>query len=146
MQVKLAISLHAATDEERSALLPVNKRWPLADLIEACHYYIRKTGRRVTFEWALIHGQTDTPEQAHALGTLLKDMLCHVNAIPLNPTDGYDGGPSAAAAIDTFVDILKSYGVSMTVRVRRGIDINAGCGQLKSAVLKPGEISGGLQS
>lgn len=146
MQVKLAISLHAATDEERSALLPVNKRWPLADLIEACHYYIRKTGRRVTFEWALIHGQTDTPEQAHALGTLLKDMLCHVNAIPLNPTDGYDGGPSAAAAIDTFVDILKSYGVGMTVRVRRGIDINAGCGQLKSAVLKPGEISGGLQS
>lgn len=146
IQVKLAISLHAATDEERAALLPVNKRWPLSDLIEACHYYIRKTGRRVTFEWALIHGQTDTPEQAHALGMLLKDMLCHVNAIPLNPTDGYDGGPSAAVAIDTFVSILESYGVSMTVRVRRGIDINAGCGQLKSAVLKPGEISGGLQS
>jgi 23S rRNA (adenine2503-C2)-methyltransferase len=94
MQVKLAISLHAATDAERSALLPVNKRWELADLMAACYYYIEKTGRRITFEWALIAGENDVPEQAHALGKLLQGMLCHVNLIPLNPTVGYAGSPS----------------------------------------------------
>ena len=140
LQVRLAISLHAATDEERSALLPVNRRWSLHELMDACREYIHKTGRRVTFEWALINGQTDTPEQAHALGQLLGGMLCHVNAIPLNPTEGYAGGPSAVAATDEFQRILESYGVSMTVRVRRGIDIDAGCGQLKSKVITPQEI------
>lgn len=142
LQVRLAISLHAATDEERAALLPVNKRWPLPELMDACQYYIHKTGRRVTFEWALIEGETDTPEQAHALGQLLRGMLCHVNAIPLNPTTGYGGGPSSYDSSQQFVEILEGYGVSMTVRVRRGIDINAGCGQLKAAVIKPGEILG----
>ncbi|GAB4528349.1 MAG: 23S rRNA (adenine(2503)-C(2))-methyltransferase RlmN [Anaerolineae bacterium] len=135
LQVRLAISLHAATDAERSALLPVNKRWPLAELIDACRYYVEKTGRRVTFEWALIRGETDTTEQAHALGKLLQGLMCHVNAIPLNPTKGYGGGPSTLEAVERFKVILASYNISMTVRVRRGIDINAGCGQLKSAVL-----------
>jgi 23S rRNA (adenine2503-C2)-methyltransferase len=136
LQVKLAISLHAATDEERSALLPVNRRYPLNELMEACRYYIEKTGRRVSFEWTAIQGQNDTPEQAHALGKLLKGMLCHVNIIPLNPTGGYVFGPSAAERIDRFVAILDEYGIPATVRVRRGIDINAGCGQLKAEVLK----------
>lgn len=135
-QVKLAISLHAATDEERSALLPVNKRYPLAELLDACRYYIEKTGRRVTFEWALIDGKNDTPEQAHTLGALLQGILCHVNLIPLNPTGGYAGRPSNNVAVTQFIKILEGYGVSATVRVRRGIDINAGCGQLKAAVLK----------
>lgn len=134
LQVKLAISLHAATDEERSALLPVNKRWDLEKLVEACNYYVEKTGRRITFEWALISGETDTPEQAHALGKLLRGMNCHVNAIPLNPTKGYGGGPSDLETTTEFIYILKKYGVGMTVRVRRGIDIDAGCGQLKSSV------------
>jgi 23S rRNA (adenine2503-C2)-methyltransferase len=136
LQVKLAISLHAATDEERGALLPINKRWPLADLLEACRYYVEKSGRRITFEWSLIQGENDTLEQAHALGKLLRGLHCHVNLIPLNPTAGYAGGPSAQARINQFVSILESYGIPSTVRVRRGIDINAGCGQLKSAVLK----------
>ncbi len=136
LQVRLAISLHAATDAERSALLPVNRRWPLAELMDACRYYIDQTGRRVTFEWALIRGETDIPEQAHALGQLLAGMLCHVNAIPLNPTTGYEGGPSSLEAAETFKDTLAGYGVSMTVRVRRGIDIDAGCGQLKSKVIR----------
>ena len=135
LQVRLAISLHAATDEERAALLPINKRWPLAELMDACWYYAEKSGRRVTFEWALIAGETDTPEQAHALGRLLEGMLCHVNAIPLNPTPEYGGGPSSTEASDAFAHILASYGVSMTVRVRRGIDIDAGCGQLKAATI-----------
>jgi 23S rRNA (adenine2503-C2)-methyltransferase len=137
LQVNLAISLHAATDEERSALLPVNRRWPLRELMDACREYIHKTGRRITFEWALIEGKTDTPEQAHALGQLLSGMLCHVNAIPLNPTPGYEGGPSAREAADEFQRILESYDVPTTIRVRRGIDIDAGCGQLKSKVLRP---------
>jgi 23S rRNA (adenine2503-C2)-methyltransferase len=140
IQVKLAISLHAATDRERAALLPVNKRWPLSELMDACRYYIDKTGRRVTFEWASIQGENDTPEQAHALGKLLKGMLCHVNIIPLNPTGGYHHGPSANERVNAFIDTLAEYGVSATVRVRRGIDINAGCGQLKAAVIKPGSI------
>jgi 23S rRNA (adenine2503-C2)-methyltransferase len=134
LQVRLAISLHAATDDERSALLPVNKRWPLKELMAACREYIQKTGRRVTFEWTAIAGQNDTPEQAHALGELLRGMLCHVNIIPLNPTGGYGGDPAAFDRINRFVATLTEYGVPATVRVRRGIDIAAGCGQLKSEV------------
>lgn len=136
LQVKLAISLHAATDDERGALLPVNRRYPLADLMDACRYYIEKTGRRVTFEWALIAGKNDTPEQANTLGALLTGMLAHVNLIPLNPTGGYDGRPSDPEAAKRFIALLEGYGVSATVRVRRGIDIDAGCGQLKSAVIR----------
>ncbi|MBI5668948.1 MAG: 23S rRNA (adenine(2503)-C(2))-methyltransferase RlmN [Chloroflexi bacterium] len=136
LQVKLAISLHAATDVERSALLPVNRRYPLNELMEACRYYVEKTGRRVTFEWTAIQGQNDTPEQAHALGKLLKGLLCHVNIIPLNPTGGYAYGPSGAERVNRFVAILGEYRIPATVRVRRGIDINAGCGQLKAEVLR----------
>ena len=130
-QTPLAISLHAATDEERGRLLPVNRRWPLAELMDACRYYIEKTGRRLTFEWALIAGENDTEEQAHRLGELLRGLLCHVNLIPLNPTAGYGGAPSSPERVARFQAILGQYGVSSTVRVRRGIDIQAGCGQLR---------------
>lgn len=136
LQVKLAISLHAATDEERSALLPVNKRWNLTELLDACRYYIAKTARRVTFEWALIQGENDTVQQAHALGQLLQGLLCHVNLIPLNPTHGYAGQPSDSTRVQHFMDILGRYGVSSTVRMRRGIEIEAGCGQLKAEVIR----------
>jgi 23S rRNA (adenine2503-C2)-methyltransferase len=136
LQVTLAISLHAATDDERSALLPVNKKWPIAELIEACRYYVDKTGRRITFEWALIAGQNDTVEEAERLGRLLQGLPCHVNLIPLNPTARFDGAPTAMPEAARFVDILDRYGVPATVRVRRGIDIDAGCGQLKSNVVK----------
>jgi 23S rRNA (adenine2503-C2)-methyltransferase len=130
-QTPLAISLHAATDEERDKLIPVNHKWPIAELMEACRYYIEKTGRRLTFEWALISGENDVPEQAHALGSLLRGMLCHVNLIPLNPTTGYSGGPSSRERVEAFQDVLEQYGVTSTVRMRRGIDIQAGCGQLR---------------
>lgn len=135
LQVKLAISLHAATDEERNALIPINRRWDLAKLMDTCHYYVEQTGRRITFEWALISGENDTPEQAEKLGELLQDLLCHVNLIPLNPTDGYAGRPSDTYRVQAFMGILERYGVSSTVRVRRGIDIEAGCGQLKAQVI-----------
>jgi 23S rRNA (adenine2503-C2)-methyltransferase len=141
LQVRLAISLHNASDAGRSALLPVNRRWKLEGLIDACQYYVEKTGRRVTFEWALIDGQTDTEEQAHALGRLLRGLMCHVNAIPLNPTAGYGGGASDVAVVERFKQILEGdYNVPTTIRVRRGIDIDAGCGQLKSKVIRLNEI------
>ncbi len=137
-QTPLAISLHAATDEERDKLIPVNRRWPIADIIDACHYYLEKTGRRLTFEWALIAGENDTVDEAHRLGRLLQGMLCHVNLIPLNPTAGYGGKPSSPEDVERFRDTLAEYGVSSTVRVRRGIDIQAGCGQLRDRVVRGG--------
>ncbi len=136
LQVRLAISLHAATDKERSALIPINERYPIGALLEAVRDYIEQTGRRVTFEWAAIEGENDTEEQAHALGQLLEGMLSHVNLIPLNPTEGYRGTASNAGRIERFARILGSYGIPATVRVRRGIDIHAGCGQLKAAAAK----------
>jgi 23S rRNA (adenine2503-C2)-methyltransferase len=141
LQVRLAISLHAAADARRTALLPVNARWPLAELMAACRYYVDKTGRRITFEWAAIAGQNDTPDEAHRLGLLLQGLLCHVNIIPLNPTGGYAGGPAAREAVDRFVEVLAGYKVSATVRVRRGIDIDAGCGQLKVSTLRKRQVA-----
>ena len=145
LQVTLAVSLHAATDAERERLLPVNRRYPLAALIDACRDYIAATGRRITFEWALIHGQNDTPEQAAALGRLLGGLLCHVNLIPLNPTGGYAGGPSSPERVAAFQRVLEAHGVSSTVRVRRGIDIQAGCGQLKTEALRKRGAAAGAQ-
>ncbi len=136
LQVGLAISLHAATDAERSQLLPVNKRWPIAELIEAARYYVAQTGRRITFEWALIAGENDTEAQAHRLGKILRGLKCHVNLIPLNPTEGYSGRPSDPARVQAFQEVLREYHVGSTVRVRRGIDIQAGCGQLKAQVIR----------
>jgi 23S rRNA (adenine2503-C2)-methyltransferase len=135
-QVGLAISLHAATDEERDKLIPVNRRWPTAELMETLDYYVEKTGRRVTIEWALISGENDTVAQARKLGELLAGKLVHVNLIPLNPTEGYGGIPSSRARVDAFQEELARHGVSSTVRVRRGIDIQAGCGQLRDRLVK----------
>jgi 23S rRNA (adenine2503-C2)-methyltransferase len=132
--VQLAVSLHGATDAERSALVPAGRRWPLAELMEACRYYGQKRRRRIFFEWTLIAGRNDTAEHAHRLGELLHGLDAHVNVIPLNPTVGYDGGPSIPDAVRGFQAVLTSHGVPSTVRQRRGIDIDAGCGQLKAAV------------
>ncbi len=129
-QVNLAVSLHAADDETRASMMPVNKRYPIADVLDACRYYVSKTGRRITFEWALIHGVNDTPETARKLAALLKGMLCHVNAIPLNPTTGYSGKAADRRRAQTFKETLEQAGVPCTIRMRRGIDIAAGCGQL----------------
>ena len=133
-QVGLAISLHAADDELRSSMLPVNDRYPIEELIAACREYVEVTGRRITFEWALIQDVNDTPEQAHALVELLKGLNCHVNVIPLNPTQGFDGEKSTRARVTGFKRVLDEAGIPCTVRVRRGIDIDAGCGQLAERV------------
>ena len=131
-QVNLAISLHAADDELRSSMLPINRKYPIADLIAACHTYVERTGRRVTFEWALIRGVNDTPEVAQKLAALLKGLQCHVNVIPLNPTRKYNGQATTRERAAAFCAILENIGIPATVRIRRGIDIQAGCGQLAS--------------
>ncbi|HNO31090.1 MAG TPA: 23S rRNA (adenine(2503)-C(2))-methyltransferase RlmN, partial [Anaerolineales bacterium] len=135
-QVNLAISLHAAEDDERLAIMPVNKRYKIEDVIEACKYYIERTHRRVTFEWALINGVNDTPEVATKLATRLKGLLCHVNAIPLNPTQGYSGEATSRQSALQFKETLEQAGIPCTIRMRRGIDIAAGCGQLAGSVSK----------
>ena len=129
---RLAVSLHGATDAERQALIPPARRWPLAELMAACHTYSQKRNRRIFFEWTLIEGKNDTPTQAHTLGKLLQGMHAHVNLIPLNPTHGYVGLPTDQAIVKQFQAILTSYGLPSTVRQRRGIDIAAGCGQLRA--------------
>ncbi|MFC1936521.1 23S rRNA (adenine(2503)-C(2))-methyltransferase RlmN [Chloroflexota bacterium] len=129
-QINLAISLHAADDELRSSMLPVNDRYPLQDLIQACREYVDITGRRITFEWALIHQVNDTADQAHKFGKLLHGMNCHVNIIPLNPTEGFSGSGSTEERVIQFQTILETYHIPCTVRLRRGIEIQAGCGQL----------------
>jgi len=134
IQINLAVSLHAATDDLRSRLVPINKQYPLSALLPAVREYIAQTHRRVSFEWALIEGVNDTPEQARALAQLAKGMLCHVNLIPLNPTSGYPGAASTRERIAAFRTVLESAGIPNTLRLRRGIDIQAGCGQLRQRV------------
>ena len=112
--------------------MPTGKKWPLAELLDACRYYINKLDRRVFFEWALISGKNDTIEQAHTLGRLLQNLNAHVNLIPLNLTQGYGGNPSDRMVAVRFQAILAEYGLPSTTRQRRGLDINAGCGQLKA--------------
>lgn len=135
-QINLAISLHAADDQLRSSLLPINRKYPIADLLEACKDYVIETGRRITFEWALIRDVNDTPDQASILADLLQDFrqtgaaLCHVNVIPLNPTQRYHGKATTRERADVFRKILENRGIPCTIRNRRGIDIHAGCGQL----------------
>lgn len=132
--VRLAVSLHGATDAERLALVPPARKWPLDAVLEACREYSARRRQGVFFEWALIAGQNDQPEHAHRLGRLLHGMAATVNVIPLNPTAGYAGQPSDAAAVRQFTHILRAeYGLRATVRQRRGIEIAAGCGQLRTA-------------
>ncbi|HZN34499.1 MAG TPA: 23S rRNA (adenine(2503)-C(2))-methyltransferase RlmN [Pirellulaceae bacterium] len=126
----LAVSLHAATQEERAALVPAAATWPLADLMRACRYYAAKLGRRIFFEWTLIAGRSDSPEQALELARLVRGLPAHINLIPLNPTAGYAAAPAEPEAVRRFQAALREQGLPCTIRRRRGIAIAAGCGQL----------------
>ncbi|MBP7951237.1 MAG: 23S rRNA (adenine(2503)-C(2))-methyltransferase RlmN [Verrucomicrobiales bacterium] len=130
----LAVSLHAATDAERTALIPVARRWPLAELMDACREYAALTGRRLFLAWTLIAGKNDTPDHAHQLVTLIRGMDVHVNLIPLNPTDGFTGTATSGRATLLFQRILQTAGIPSTIRQRRGLDVAAGCGQLRAAM------------
>jgi len=134
-QVNLAVSLHAVDDNERLSIMPINKKYKVDEVLEACRYYVQKTGRRLTFEWALINGVNDSVEVADKLAKKLKGLLCHVNAIPLNPTSGFSGKATAKERAYKFKSTLDGEGIPCTIRMRRGIDIQAGCGQLAGAVV-----------
>jgi 23S rRNA (adenine2503-C2)-methyltransferase len=131
LPINLAVSLHAPNDELRNRLVPVNRRYPLGELMAAVREYAQKTKRRVTFEVALIAGVNDTVQHAQELAALLRGLLCHVNLIPLNPTPGTELQPSPREQVNLFRDVLVDGGIPTTVRVRRGISIEAGCGQLR---------------
>lgn len=130
----LAVSLHAATQQERLAMLPVARAWPLEELMAACRHYTQQLDRKIFFEWTLIDGVNDSLEQAEALGRLLSGIPAQVNLIPLNPTAGYAPGASRPTAVAQFQAALKALGIPSTIRQRRGIDIAAGCGQLAGDV------------
>jgi 23S rRNA (adenine2503-C2)-methyltransferase len=126
----LAVSLHAATQDERTALVPTAKTWPLPDLMEACRYYTQQLGRRIFFEWTLISHVNDSAEQSHLLAHLIRGIPAQINLIPLNPTSGYGEAPAEADSLISFQTILREHGLPVTIRRRRGIEIAAGCGQL----------------
>ena len=132
LPINLAISLHAPTDELRSALMPINDRFPLAELIDATRYYTDQTRRRVSFEYVLLQGSNDEPHHAEALARLLRRerLLCHVNLIPWNPIPGTPLGRSERRRVLAFQEILLDAGIACTVRVERGVEIAAACGQL----------------
>jgi 23S rRNA (adenine2503-C2)-methyltransferase len=130
-QVNLAISIHAANDDLRSSLVPLNRRWPLDELISAVRRYIRITRRRVSFEYALISSVNDRDEDARQLASLLRGLLCHVNIIPLNPTPATPYARPSTERIERFANILQGAGVPATVRYSRGVEIAAACGQLR---------------
>ncbi len=135
-QVNLAISLHAANNPLRSALLPINKKYPLDDLLDACHFYVSTTKRRISFEWALINGVNDSVKHADLLADKLSGLLCHVNLIVLNPTKAYTGKPSSEKTANNFKTKLDERGIPCSIRLRRGIEIQAGCGQLATKASK----------
>ncbi len=141
LQVNLAVSLHAPNDELRGQLLPINQRYPIREVLAAIADYIQRTRRRVTFEYAMMDGINDTPQLAAELAGLLKPLrsptggvMCHVNLIPLNPVAESPYQPSSDANALAFQRILERNGIPATVRLRRGIDIDAGCGQLRRRV------------
>ena len=129
-QVNLAVSLHAPSDAVRDQIIPANKKYPLDSLLEACRNYTEKTERRILFEYTLIHGLNDDYENADLLCRRLKGMPCQVNLIPLNDTKKYEGSGADQDRLQSFKSVLDKNGIPCTVRLKRGIDIDAGCGQL----------------
>lgn len=131
LQIGLAISLHAPNDALRDQLVPINRRYPLRELMAACHRYVERTHRRVTFEYALMAGVNDRLEHADELARLLRGLLCHVNLIPLNPVKSSPFQPSTEEDAQAFLRRLQQHRIPVTMRLRRGVEIDAGCGQLR---------------
>ena len=129
--MNLAVSLHAADDELRRRLVPINARYPLAEIMDACRDYLAMTRRRISFEWTLIRGVNDSSDQARRLAGLLRGLLCHVNLIPLNPIDASLSEPEPAA-IEAFAETLRRAHIPVSIRYSRGRSIAAACGQLRA--------------
>jgi len=143
--VTLAISLHAFSDEKRREIMPIANKYSINEILEACRYYINKTNRRITFEYALVKEMNDGKEDAKALGKLLKGMLCHVNLIPVNEIKENTYKRSSKKSIDDFSEMLKTYGIEVTTRREMGSDINAACGQLRRSYMETQEIEGSMK-
>ena len=135
LQITLAISLHAVSDEKRREIMPVANRYSIEEILGACRYYTEKTGRRITFEYSLIRGVNDSREDAQALAALTKGLLCHINLIPVNPIEERDFRQSEADAVSKFKNILENCGRNVTIRREMGRDIQAACGQLRKKYL-----------
>ncbi len=148
-QITLSISLHAADDETRSSIMPINKKWNIESLLDACRRYFQATGRRISFEYTLIRGKNDSQEYARRLAATLKHGLyrgskpfpIHVNLIPVNEVEESGFSRSSSEAVKAFAATLGSLGINATVRRKLGGDINASCGQLRRAKLKEDEAS-----
>jgi len=134
-QITLAVSLHSAEDAKRSELMPVNRKYPVSEVFKACDEYANETGRRVTYEYALIKGENDHEEEALKLAKALKGKLCHVNLIPINPVQERGYKASTDLSVKRFSELLKRSGIETTVRRELGSDINAACGQLRKSYL-----------
>ncbi len=135
-QAGLAISLHAPNDDLRSQLVPVNRKYPLAELMQACREYVAKTRRRISFEYVLLGNVNDSREQAGELARLVSGLLCHVNLIPVNPTAAFQFKRPTADRIRAFVDELERAHIPVTLRDTQGVDIQAGCGQLRAEEMR----------
>ncbi|MTK13666.1 MAG: 23S rRNA (adenine(2503)-C(2))-methyltransferase RlmN [Clostridiaceae bacterium] len=136
MQITLAISLHAPSDELRKTMMPVAYKYSIDEVIKACKYYISKTNRRITFEYALVNGVNDTRECGFQLIQLLKEILCHVNLIPVNEVKEREFKKSSSNNVKDFYEMLSSHGIETTIRREMGSDINAACGQLRRSYLE----------
>jgi 23S rRNA (adenine2503-C2)-methyltransferase len=140
LQITLAISLHAPNNELRLRTMPIAKVYSIDELINSCKYYINKTGRRITFEYALVNGVNDSREQGEDLAKLIKGMLCHVNLIPINEIDENELKKSNSEQVNLFRDILMRHGIETTIRKEMGLDINAACGQLRKSYIEKREL------
>lgn len=140
LPITLSVSLHAPNNNARSETMPINRKYPIEELIKACKYYFKETGRRLSFEYAMIDSVNDSDAYANELGNLLKGMNCHVNLIPVNSVSGTGYKKSRTERQQAFIDILSKKGITATVRRTLGSDINASCGQLKRNYL---EVKGG---
>ena len=136
LQITLALSLHAPNDEKRQALMPVANKYSIAEILSACQYYYKQTGRRISFEYSLVGGQNDSAEDAKMLAGLLKGLNCHVNLIPVNPVKERSFSPSDKKVILNFKNKLEKYRINVTIRREMGQDIDGACGQLRKSYLE----------
>lgn len=143
LQLTLSVSLHSPDDASRSAIMPINRKYPVDVLLDACRRYFEKTGRRVSFEYTMIDGVSDSPEQAELLASKLHGLAAHVNMIPLNPVAESPLRPSTRQAVARFQKILEGHGIPATVRRSLGGDIDASCGQLRRKYVKESEKTEG---
>ena len=141
LQITLAISLHASTQEKREKLMPIAKKYSIDEVLSACRYYFQKTGRRLTFEYSLVGGENDSQEDAEELARLIKGLNCHVNLIPVNPIKERNYVQSDKKVIENFQNKLEKYQINVTIRREMGRDIDGACGQLRKRYLDKREDS-----